>query len=30
MSDIIVELLAELLADQERKEVWIEKTSERS
>lgn len=30
MSDIIVELLAELLADQERKEVWIEKISEKS
>ena len=30
MSDRIVELLAELLADQERKEVWIEKISEKS
>ena len=30
MSDLIVELLAELLADQERKEVWIEKISEKS
>lgn len=30
MGDIIVELLAELLADQERKEVWIEKISEKS
>lgn len=29
MKDIIVELLAELLADQERKEVWIEKISEK-
>lgn len=29
MSDRIVELLAELLADQERKEVWIEKISEK-
>ena len=29
MKDIIVELLATLLADQERNEVWIEMTSEK-
>lgn len=30
MTDIIINLLTELLADQERSEVWIEKTSEKS
>lgn len=29
MTDIIINLLTELLADQERSEVWIEKTSEK-
>lgn len=29
MKDIIINLLTELLADQERKEVWIEMTSEK-
>ena len=30
MTDIIINLLTELLADQERSKVWIEKTSEKS
>ena len=29
MKDIIINLLTELLADQERSEVWIEMTSEK-
>lgn len=29
MTDIIINLLTELLADQERSEVWIEKTLEK-